>query len=113
MTSVQFVLAAAMAMLLFLVLANLVVVQYGKGAIRSALEQGARAGSVGGVEACVETIESVVGDLLGGRMSDGLGFTCSETAGGVVADATATFQSWSPLTPDFEVSLSSRAVVEP
>lgn len=105
--------AAALGMLLFLVLANLVVVQYGRGAIRSALEQGARAGSVGGVPTCEQTVESVVADLLGGRMSDGLTFGCSLVGGLVVADATVVFRSWTPLTPDFEVELVSRAVVEP
>jgi hypothetical protein len=105
--------AAALGMLLFLVLANLVVVQYGRGAIRSALEQGVRAGSVGGMARCEQTVESVVGDLLGGRMSDGLTFECYLVGDVVVAEATVVFRSWTALTPDFEVALSSRAVVEP
>jgi hypothetical protein len=98
---------------MFLALANLVVVQYGKGAIRSALEQGARAGTTAGANACEERSAQVVEDLLGGRMSDGLVLSCSVSGGSVVATASAVFESWTPLTPDFSFSLSSAAVVEP
>ena len=112
-SSVQFVLASALALVLFLALANLIVVQYGRGAIRSALEQGVRAGTVGGLTVCEDTARAVVGDLLGGRMSDDLALSCATDGGVVVATATATFESWTPLTPDFAFSLSSRAVSEP
>lgn len=112
-SSVQFVLASALALVLFLALANLVVVQYGKGAIRSAVEQGARAGTTADVLACEERATQVVEDLLGGRMSDGLILTCSVSGGSVVATASAVFESWTPLTPDFSFTLSSAAVIEP
>lgn len=112
-SSVQFVLASSLALVLFLLMANLVVVQYGRGAIRSALEQGARAGTVAGIGACQRTAESVVQDLLGGRMSDGLTISCVADGSDFVASSRAVFESWIPLTPDFEVSLTSRAVGEP
>lgn len=100
-------------MVLFLALANLVVVQYGKGAVRSALEQGARAGSTSGVAACESTARQVIADLLGGRMSDGLTLGCAIDGAVVVASASASFESWTPLTPDFAFELTSSAVVEP
>jgi hypothetical protein len=111
-SSIQFVLAAALALVLFLALANLVVVQYGKGAVRSALEQGARAGSTSGVAACEATADQVIADLLGGRMSDALVLSCGFADGSVVASASVTFESWTPLTPDFAFYLSASAVVE-
>jgi len=107
------VLASALALFLFVALANVVVVQYGRGAIRSALEQGARAGSIGGVSVCEDTALVVVEDLLGGRMSDDLALTCSVDGSAMVAVATVTFESWTPLTPDFSFTLTSRAVAEP
>lgn len=113
MSSVQFVLASALALFLFVALANLVVVQYGRGAVRSALEQGARAGTVGGVEMCEQTASRVIEDLLGGRMSDGLILGCSVSGAAVVAEAEVTFESWTPLTTDFPIVMSSRAVIEP
>lgn len=112
-SSVQFVCAAALALILFLALANLVVVQYGRGAVRSALEQGARAGTTSGPAVCEATASRVVEDLLGGRMSDDLTLSCDEAGGTVVASASVRFESWTPLTPDFSFDLSSMAVAEP
>lgn len=112
-SSVQFVLASALALILFVALANLVVVQYGKGAVRSALEQGARAGTTAGVAACEDTANGVIDSLLGGRMSDGLVLDCVQSSGAIVASATVEFESWTPLTPDFEFTLASRGVAEP
>jgi hypothetical protein len=112
-SSIQFVLSAALALVLFLALANLVVVQYGKGAVRSALEQGARAGSTSGVAACEATANQVIADILGGRMSDGLVLNCSLDGGAAMASASVTFESWTPLTPDFAFHLSATAVEEP
>lgn len=112
-STIQFVLASALAMVLFLALANLVVVQYGRGALRSAVEQGARAGSVGGVAVCEARARDVIADLIGGRMSDGAALTCALDGTDVVASASVTFESWTPLTPDFEFTTSARAVGEP
>lgn len=111
--TIQFVLASALAMVLFLALANLVVVQYGRGALRSAVEQGARAGSVGGVAVCEVRGREVIADLIGGQMSDGAVLTCALDGIDVVASVSATFDSWTPLTPDFVFTASARSVGEP
>jgi hypothetical protein len=112
-TSIQFVLASALALILFLALANLMVVQYGRGAMRSALEQGARAAAVSGSAAdCEVRAVQVIDQLLGGRMSDRLEISCAVVGGRVVASGSAVFQSWTFLTPDIAVSMSTEAVVE-
>lgn len=112
-SSIQFVFAAALALLFFVVMANLVVVQYGKGALRSALEQGARAGTVGGTAACEDIAGQVIEDLLGGRMSDGLTLRCVRDGAVIVASGSVTFESWTPLSPDFPISLIVQATAEP
>lgn len=113
-SSVQFILASALGLFLFVALANLVVVQYGRGALQSALEQGARAGSVrGDPSACEEKAGDVVGQLLGGRMSDGLAVSCRVFGTTVLASGSAVFPSWTPLASDFNVELTSEAVIEP
>lgn len=113
-SSVQFLLASALGLLLMISMLNLVVVQYGRGALRSALEQGVRAGSLNGdVQVCLETVDSVIGQLLAGKMSEDLTFQCSLEPGGIAASASATFASWTPLTSDFRVELEGRALVEP
>lgn len=113
-SSVQFILASALGLFLFVALANLVVVQYGRGALQSALEQGVRAGTVQGESAaCEEKAEEVVGQLLGGRMSDGLAVSCRVVGTTIVASGLAVFPSWTPLASDFHVELTSEAVIEP
>lgn len=112
-TSVQFLLASALGLFLFVGLINLVVVQYGRGALQSAVEQGVRAGSLTGDPGdCESRINSVVSQLLAGRMSDDLVVACSSTDGLMSASALATFASWTPLTGDFRVELTSRALIE-
>lgn len=113
-SSVQFLLAAALGLLVFLILANVVVVQYGRGAIRSALEQGARAGSIQGDTAvCVARVGEVLDQLLGGRMSDRLDAECVSSGTVMTASADAVFESWTPLLSDFQVELSTDALIEP
>lgn len=113
-SSVQFLLASALGLLLFVTFANLVVIQYGRGAVRSALEQGARAGAVASSSAeCERVARDVVGQLLGGRMSDHLVVVCGPDGSTMAASANATFQSWTPFTPDFEVAMTTRSVLEP
>jgi Flp pilus assembly protein TadG len=112
-TSVQFLLASGLALILFLALANLVVVQYGRGALRSALDQGARVGAISSsVTRCEDRIEEVLSQLLGGRMGDGVTTSCRVGSTTVVASGTARFQSWTPLAPDFVVDLTALATRE-
>lgn len=112
-TSVQFLLASALALVLFVAMANVVVVHYGRAAIRSALEQGVRAGSLDGDGVvCSEKIAEVLSQLLAGRMSDDLEVSCATSGDVMAATATAVFRSWTPLSPDFVVEVNSRALIE-
>lgn len=112
-SSVQFLLAAALSLTVFLALANLVVVQYGRGAIRSALDQGARAGAIAASEqVCEAAARDVLAQLLGGRMSDSVSLGCASRQGLMTASATAVFESWTPLTGDFQVTVSGESALE-
>ena len=112
-TSVQFVLASGLGLLLFLALANVVVVQYGRGAIRSALDQAARVAAItGSVAECEARIDEVLGQLLGGSMGDSVVTECSINGQTATAIGHAVFDSWTPISPDFSVNLSASAVVE-
>jgi hypothetical protein len=112
-TSVQFLFASGLTLLLFLALANLVVVQYGRGALRSALDQGARVGAISSsIAQCEQRVDDVLGQLLGGRMGDDVVASCE--VGAEVASATgqASFVSWTPFTPDFVVEMTAVATRE-
>jgi len=112
-TSVQFLLASGLGLLLFLALANLVVVQYGRGVLRSALDQGARAGAVSSsVEECRQRTENVLGQLLGGRMGDSVETSCGIGPRMVTASGRAVFVSWTPFTSDFVIEMTAQATRE-
>jgi hypothetical protein len=113
MTSVQFLLASALGLVLFLTLANIVVVQYGRGAIRSALEQGARVGAItGSVARCETRVDDVLSQLLGGQMGVGIAARCTVSATVVRASGVGSFRSWTPLSPDFGVDIQALATRE-
>ncbi len=113
-TSIQFVLVGALTLVLFLALANLVVIQYGRGALRSALDQGARVGAVTGSTAgCEQRVASVLGQLLGGEMGNGASFSCEIDGGVVTAQGVALFESWTPFTPDVPIEIMAHATLEP
>ncbi len=113
MSSVQFLLASALALVMFVTFANVVAVQYGRGAIRSGLEQGARAGAISSSPAQCELVAGdVISQLLGGRMADTLVVQCESSGSMMIARGAVVFESWSPLTPDFLLDLEAEAVIE-
>lgn len=111
--SLQFVLASGLGLILFVLLANLVVVQYGRGALRSALDQGARVAAVTGSTAeCESRVNSVLAELLGGRMGDEVTIDCEIDDALVVAQGIAIFQAWVPSVPGFLVEIRAEATLE-
>lgn len=112
-TSVQFLLASALSLIVFLAFANLVAVQYGRGAIRSALDQGARSGAVvGSTQLCEATARDILSQLLGGSMGDSVSVLCHVSDGLMTASGSAVFESWTPLSGDFEIFVSGAAAME-
>jgi hypothetical protein len=112
MATPQFVLAAGLALLLFVALANLIVFQYGRGVVRAALDEGVRAGAPLGASLvdCQERADSFLGDLLGGEMGRGVDLVCESDGNLVVADALVRFEGW--VIPDWTFTLSATAVKE-
>lgn len=115
MATVQFAVAASLAMLFTVLLTNLVVMQYGRGAIRAALERGVRVGTVEvtGTGRCDAAIADSLGELLGGRMGEAITVTCRADDEQIVASATGTLPGWLPLVPDLAVDLEAIARREP
>lgn len=113
-TSVQFLLASVLALLMFVALANVVVVQYARGSLRSALDQGVRTGAIHRATlACEERIEVVLADLLAGEVGETVEYRCLVVGGLMTATASAVVQSWTPLTGDFHLDLTAQAAMEP
>jgi hypothetical protein len=114
MTTVQLVCAAALSIVVFVMLGNLVVDLYARGAIRAALDEGARAGApVGsGVPECEERARGVLAGLLSGDIAR-LRLECRELDERIAASAAAVLRSWLPgIVPDWSFELEGSATKE-
>lgn len=109
MATLQVVAAAGMAMVVFVLMANLLVVQYGRGVVRAAVDEGARAGSHAGIGECRLRAEEVMAQLLGGPLGADVSVTCREAGGLVLAVAEGTMPGWLPGVPDIGVAAEARA----
>lgn len=95
---------------------NIFMFLYGQSVVRSALDEGVRAGSRvdAGVEVCRERADQVVDDLMGGSLGDGVVIGCAPgaTPDELVAVADVTFDSPMPGVPSWSFQLEARATQE-
>ena len=112
--TVEFVAVVAFSLLLLVMLANLIVIQYGRGVLRAAAEEGAQTGSrlFAGVAECEQRASEVITAGLGGPMGDGVAVSCATGSGTIVATVIYSFEPWLPLVPVFSGSEESVAVKE-
>ena len=100
-TTVQYVLTVAFTLLLFVLLANLLVDLYARGAVRAALEEGARAAVPVDVPvpaaACVTRARQAVASVLGGAVARVEGLECRVAEGRILARARLVMPSWLPM----------------
>lgn len=114
MVSISYVLAASLAMVFFAILANFVVIQYGSGVVRAALDEGVRNGARAdaGAAVCQATIDEILSSVLGGPYGDEVSTTCNDTGDVMVASAQATFRGFAPLVPDLTIDFEAVAARE-
>jgi hypothetical protein len=114
-SSVATILVMTLVLVFFVNLAQLVVWQYGRGSVRAALDEAARAGAgtAGGLAACEERADAVLRDLLGGSMGDEVQVSCRDDGSGIVAEASVVFRSWMPPMPDWTFTSAASAPFEP
>ncbi len=99
----------------FTLFAQFAVWQYGRGAVRSAALEAARAAST--VEpvpgACERRFADVQGDLLGGAMGTQVGAPrCTIGPDTVTVIVDASFERWLPFSPDWDFTVTAVAVRE-
>ena len=109
-----FVVAVGFSMLFFVLLANLMAVQFGRGVVRVALDEGARHGARYGAAdtACENRIREVLGDLLGGEMGSGVSYRCAGNSNRTGASAQVVFPAWIPGIPEFRFQMAATAAAE-
>lgn len=110
-TTAAVVLGVGLLMLAFTTLANLVVYQYGEGALRAAAEQASRAGSRASASeaVCELRAQETLDGVLGGSLGDGATVDCVDDGDVVQATVTGTFEGWLETVPDWTVSVTSTA----
>lgn len=115
--SVQFVIAAALAMVMVVGLSQLIAYQYARGAALAALERGVRAGSVAGAgeSECLAAVADSFEEVLGGSVGETLVFGCVDSPELVRAQAVGAVPAWLPGGPllAFEVEAIARREAPP
>ena len=98
-TTIQYVTATALSLVLLVVVANLLVDVYARGAIRDALDEGVRAGAPAGrtVADCEAKAREVLDGLLRGPIGDDVVVTCRRDGSAMTARAVGTLRSWLPI----------------
>lgn len=109
---VVLVVASGFVLFLLVQILNVVVFTYGKGSVRTALDEAARAGARQGLDACRTTGDQVLHDLLGGSMANGVTISCNDTGRSVVATATVHFDGWMSSLADYDGTFSAAAAKE-
>lgn len=116
--TVQTLAAVALGLLFVTLMVNLVVLQYGRGVLRTAVDDAARAGArvtaspAAAAAACRATAEAVRDDLLGGALGRGVRFTCRPDGDRFTAAADATFDLWVAGMPPWRFTVRGAAVQE-
>ncbi|MFN8037546.1 MAG: hypothetical protein U0V73_16625 [Acidimicrobiia bacterium] len=103
MTTIEYLTATALSLLALVILVNVVLIFYARGVVRSALDEGVRAGTPSrlsrgeAVAACDRKVHEVLGGLLSGPLGSDVHVTCAIDADGYVrASADARFDPWIP-----------------
>jgi hypothetical protein len=107
----SYLVAVGLSLVFFVLLVQFVVWQYGRGAVRAALDEAARVGAPAdaGVNDCEDRAAVVLGDLLGGAVGRDISVTCTETPTQVRASAEVVFHSWLKPSPDWSFRLTASA----
>jgi Flp pilus assembly protein TadG len=110
---VVLVLATGIVLLLVAQILNVIVFSYGKGTVRTALDEAARAGArSGSVAACQAAADQVMNDLMGGALGADVHISCSDAGRRIVATADVHFEGWLTSLSDYNGSFTASAAKE-
>lgn len=111
MAAPAYVLAVGLSLIFFVLLVQFVAWQYGRGVVRSALDEGVRVGAPAAASPseCEARARDVLADLLAGAMGDEVSVRCIETPTEVLAEATVRFRAWMAPSPDWSFRVAATA----
>ena len=111
-TTIQYVVATCFSLLLFVMVANLLVDLYERGAVRDALDEGVRAGVPISSSAgdCLTRARDVIASVASGSSLRVDSLICEQDGDRMVATARVSLRSWFPmLIPDWQLDLRASA----
>jgi hypothetical protein len=113
-TFIALVAATAVALVVVVGIIQVIVFQYGKGTVRAALDEAARAGarSATSVSTCQERAADVLGDLLAGTLGEGVEVSCADEGERIVVTAFVHFDGWFGPVTDYDAVLTASAAKE-
>lgn len=114
MTTIQYVTATALSLLVFVGLANFVVDLYARGVVRSAVDEAARAGATidSSPADCEQRARDVLGGMLGGGAGRQVAVSCREVDGVMQARARVALGGWVPGIPTWSFTVDGTVVKE-
>jgi hypothetical protein len=114
-TTVQYVAASALSLVLFVLCANVLVDLYLRGAVRDALDEGVRAAVPAAADAreCETRAREVIDSIAGGAVMRVDDLRCTRDGAQVVATARVVLRSWLPgAVPDWRMQFRASARIE-
>jgi hypothetical protein len=114
MTTIQYVVATALSLLVFVALANVVVDLYARGVVRAAVDEAARAGAAVDTSPkdCERRARDVLANLLAGTAARVVRVSCREVGGAMEARAQVTLATWIPGIPSWSFTVAGAVVKE-
>ncbi len=98
----------------FVVLANLIVMQFTMAAVTGALDEGVREGgrSADPTSSCLARVDQAIGSLLAGPLAGKITVTCREDGTWLRARAEGVLPGWLPAVPDVPFVREAAAPIE-
>lgn len=93
-------------------LVQIIVWQYARASVRTALDESARIGALQGPAACEDHARGVLDQTLGGPIGDDITIVCTIAPDAATATAQVTFRGWLAGTPDWNFTLTASAAIE-
>jgi hypothetical protein len=114
MTTIQYVMAIALSLFVFVALANVVVDLYARGVVRAAVDEAARAGAAVDTSPvdCEQRARDVLANLLAGDAGRSVRVSCREIGGTMEARAQVTLAAWIPGVPSWSFAIADSVVKE-
>jgi hypothetical protein len=107
--------AVGVVLTITVMVANVLVFQYGRGAVRAALDEGTRVGSRAtagtGAEVCEQIARQTLDQLAAG-LGEGVDIRCADTGVSIIATADVHFDGWLTSIADYDATFTASAARE-